>query len=150
MQKDTAMRQAWCVAAILLRLLLTFGGICGIAGSDFSCNTGYGYQDYVQVSSGTCDAIVEYAVCDSVLSAVNVYSIDNTSPYGCYFTSNSVVYNTYSSTTPCSSTKTCLCKDCQICQKGHYGYGNSSCAACVAGSYNDELGQSACKACPAG
>ena len=142
MQKDTAMRQAWCVAAILLRLLLTFGGICGIAGSDFSCNTGYGYEDYVEVSSGTCDAIVELGVCTSpsvVSGKIFVLAIDSTSPRGCYFTSNSVTYNSASSTTPCSSTKTCLCKDCQI-AKGHYGYGNSSCAACVAGSYNDELG----------
>ena len=147
------MRTAWREAAIFLHLLLAFGGICGIAGSEFSCTTGYGYEDYVKVSSGTCDAIVEIGVCTSpsvVSGNILVLATDSTSPRGCYFTSNSVTYNSASSTTPCSSTKTCLCKDCQICPKGHYGYGNSSCAPCVAGDYNDEIGQSSCKRCPAG
>ena len=36
------MRTAWREAAFL-HLLLAFGGICGIAGSEFSCTTGYGW-----------------------------------------------------------------------------------------------------------
>ena len=59
--KDTAMRQAWS-SSDSSALAPHLWGHCGIAGSDFLA-TLVRLSGYVQVSSGTCDTIVEYTVC---------------------------------------------------------------------------------------
>jgi hypothetical protein len=82
-------------------------------------------------------------------------STESTSSYppGCYFwsTGSSLYFNTKtSSTTPCSSSKKCLCK--LTCQAGTYQdqTGQASCKTCAPGLYNNQNGRSSCQLCATG